>query len=107
VAARLVSPITWVHHLVWLLPALWLLFDRGLAMRRWRLVSLAVGLYVLLCSRLVWQLTGTGWASLPGSAYLYAAVVLLFALPLQSPGPALAAPVHSGRSLVPESVPVG
>jgi alpha-1,2-mannosyltransferase len=45
--ACLISPITWVHHLVWLLPALFLLAGR----RRWRTLA-AAGL--VLSSSLVW-----------------------------------------------------
>jgi alpha-1,2-mannosyltransferase len=73
----LVSPVTWVHHLVWLIPALLLLADRG---RPW----LAGGLYAVLCSRLVWafdrRFGGIG-GFLGSNAYVYASLILLFALP--------------------------
>ncbi|MEU9369620.1 polyprenol phosphomannose-dependent alpha 1,6 mannosyltransferase MptB [Streptomyces avermitilis] len=46
-AACLVSPITWVHHLVWLLPSFAVLCRR-------RLLRLAGALYVVLCSSVVW-----------------------------------------------------
>ena len=36
VVGCLVSPVTWVHHLVWLIPALLLLVDRGFAAGGWR-----------------------------------------------------------------------
>ena len=87
VAGCLVSPVTWVHHLVWTLPALLLLFDRGLAARGWlrssRLV-LVTGLVTLLSSRIIWSyadhFTDTGL--LFSNAYLYATVLLLLALPV-------------------------
>jgi alpha-1,2-mannosyltransferase len=86
----LVSPVTWVHHLVWLMPALLLLFDRGLvAAGRQRQVLLtgAVGLYVLLCSRWVWRygshFSGTG--VLGSNLYLLATMVLLVGLPVGGP----------------------
>lgn len=46
-AACLVSPITWVHHLVWLLPSFAVLLHRG------RPRTAAV-LYAVLCSSVVW-----------------------------------------------------
>ena len=55
----LVSPVTWVHHLVWLLPALILLVDHatvapaGSRRRRGLLAAVVVG-YALLISRIVW-----------------------------------------------------
>jgi alpha-1,2-mannosyltransferase len=82
VAGCLVSPVTWVHHLVWLVPALILLA----ASRR---VLLAAALYLLLCSRLVWAFR-TDFGGLDGflfsNAYVWASLLLLLALPL-SPQP--------------------
>ncbi|MFJ5533090.1 glycosyltransferase 87 family protein [Streptomyces sp. NPDC093261] len=46
-AACLVSPITWVHHLVWLLPSFAVLL-------RARRLRIAAVLYVVLCSSVVW-----------------------------------------------------
>src|SRR5439155_20340183 len=61
VASCLIRPVTWVPHLVWLLPALLLLFDRSLTSRGWRRrsrLALCVGLFALLSSRLVWGFAG-------------------------------------------------
>jgi len=90
VVGCLISPVTWVHHLVWLLPALLLLVDRGFAARGWRrpaLLLLAAGLYVLLCSRMVWYYgPGTDWETfLGGNAYVLASVALLVLLPAGGP----------------------
>jgi alpha-1,2-mannosyltransferase len=82
----LVSPVTWVHHLVWLIPALLLLVDRG---RVW----LAGGLYALLCSRLVWLFDkrfSSFWSYLGSNAYVFASLVLLFAVPPGLPKDAVA-----------------
>ena len=54
----LVSPVTWVHHLVWLIPALILLVDNAMAApagrrRRVLLVAATIG-YAVLISRTVW-----------------------------------------------------
>jgi alpha-1,2-mannosyltransferase len=71
--ACLVSPITWVHHLVWLGPALVLLFEA----RAWGWLALTYG---TLCSRVVWRFNGAhpgGLGLLGADAYLVAAVVLL------------------------------
>ena len=76
--AGLVSPITWVHHLVWLIPAIAVLARAG---RRWAL-GLAVAAYALLCSRLVWRFNGRygGWGELGADTYLLVALVLLGAV---------------------------
>ncbi len=89
VAGCLLSPFTWIHHLVWLLPALLLTVDRallpGVPRRRQRLLlGFAVALYVLLCSRLVWNFAFhfAGWGLLGANAYVYASLALLFLMPL-------------------------
>ncbi len=85
VLAGLVSPITWVHHLVWLIPALALL-----ARRRWPVALVAVVAYAVLCSRVVWHVGPLA------DAYLLVAVGLLVVLlvcgPRDSGRPA--APAH-------------
>src|SRR5256714_4571780 len=86
----LVSPVTWVHHMVWTLPALLLLFDRGLAaggrLRRARL-GLCGALFALLSSRLIWGFADhfTGIGVLMSNAYVLATVMLLVALPIAVP----------------------
>jgi alpha-1,2-mannosyltransferase len=93
IAGCLVSPFTWVHHLVWLLPAIILIVDRSLrdatGRRRVALLAFALGMYVLLSSRLVWQYAFHfgGWGLLGANAYVYASLALLLVLPL-APGPA-------------------
>jgi alpha-1,2-mannosyltransferase len=49
----LISPITWVHHCVWLLPALVRCVDAGLSGRRGYLY-LAGAAYLVMTSRLTW-----------------------------------------------------
>ena len=89
----LISPVTWIHHLVWLLPALLLLVGRGLAAvgapgdgrrRAVRLLVFAGVLDGLLSSRLVWYYSDhfTGWGLLLSNAYVLASVALLAGLPL-------------------------
>ena len=93
VVGCLVSPVTWVHHLVWLLPALILLVDHGLAAppggrRRRRLLGFAGFAYALLVSRFVWI-----WEKHPhgpvafvfGNAYVWVSLALLVALPVSVP----------------------
>jgi alpha-1,2-mannosyltransferase len=110
IAGCLLSPITWVHHLVWVLPAVVLLFDHGLdparpvRQRRW-LLAFAIGVYVLLCSRLVWRFAFhfTDWGLLGANAYVWASVILLVTLPLRPvPAPGAAAPAGEGSA---EGVP--
>src|SRR5205814_8324568 len=90
VVGCLVSPVTRVHHMVWTLPALLLLLERGLVARgrrRWTWLVLAVGLYCLLSSKVIWEYDArfTGIGLFGSNAYLYATVVLLLALPLRAP----------------------
>jgi alpha-1,2-mannosyltransferase len=74
----LISPVTWVHHLVWLLPGLFLLLERAWStedrtLRRQRLGILAA-VFVVLSSSLVWLWWAhpLGWAAFPGSnAYVW------------------------------------
>ena len=88
----LISPFTWVHHLVWLIPALVLLIGNGYAQStregrpRWWL-WLAWLTYALLCSRLIWLL-GThyaGWGVLSGNLYVVLSVFLLIRVPIRRP----------------------
>jgi alpha-1,2-mannosyltransferase len=87
ILACLVSPVTWVHHLVWLLPALFLLLGDALDRRdRRRLVPLAAA-YVVLSSSVVWLWwTGThGWAAMIGSnTYAWISLALLAAVTIMS-----------------------
>jgi len=90
VVGCLISPITWVHHLVWLMPGLFLVLDwawrtedRGL--RRSRLVTLAAGL-VVMSSSLVWAWWADplGWRAFPGSnAYVWVTLAVLVVLTQQ------------------------
>ncbi|MCX4824735.1 glycosyltransferase 87 family protein [Streptomyces sp. NBC_01142] len=89
--ACLISPVTWVHHLVWLFPALAVLIDAGLrsgegSVRRRRLLTWAVAIYVVLCSSVVWLWSwdATGIDGFLGSnTYVWISLGLLLALPLR------------------------
>ncbi|MEU8300800.1 glycosyltransferase 87 family protein [Micromonospora sp. NPDC048909] len=90
ITACLISPITWVHHLVWLVPGLALLAaatlpwpPRERAARR-RLRAGVVG-YLLLSSGLVWVFANNSTGPLGflgGNAYLWVALGMLLALPI-------------------------
>jgi alpha-1,2-mannosyltransferase len=87
VAGSLISPITWTHHLVWLLPALLLLLDQALraaGRRRVALLALATALYAVLCSEVVWHFAShfRGTGLIGSNAYVIASVALLVGLPL-------------------------
>ncbi|MEV7091020.1 glycosyltransferase 87 family protein [Streptomyces sp. NPDC093085] len=88
-AACLVSPVTWVHHLVWLIPALIVLADavfvRPLPGERRRLGrAVWTALYVVLCSSVVWlwrwDSTGPD-AVLGANAYVWITLGLLLVAP--------------------------
>jgi len=84
--ANLVSPVSWMHHLVWLVPALGLLVADGRNRRR---VVVALGLLVLLWARLPYvgqHLVDHGAPALLSepvrNAYGLVCLGLLLALPL-------------------------
>ncbi|WP_306416144.1 glycosyltransferase family 87 protein [Micromonospora okii] len=87
----LVSPVTWVHHLVWLLPGLILLVDNGMAAparsgRRRLLLAAAIVGYGLLTSRIVWawEKDFTGVDGFLGSnTYVWISLALLLFLPVR------------------------
>ena len=82
----LVSPVTWVHHLVWLIPALILLVDAAVRTRRLAPLLLAAVAYGVLCSRAVWLwFDGRihGFDGFLGSnAYVLTSLALLVFLPV-------------------------
>ncbi|GIF71469.1 glycosyltransferase 87 family protein [Asanoa siamensis] len=94
VATCLISPVTWVHHLVWLLPALYLAWRTGRA--RW----LVVASYVLLCTSAVWLWSDGGpslGAVLGANLYVWIALGLLALLPI-TPAPVdPRSPAREGR----------
>ena len=92
IVGGLLSPVTWVHHLVWLLPALILLVDAALrapagSPRRRGLLIFAGVAYAVLCSRLVWAWEG-GFGGIGGflgsNAYVFVSLALLLFLPTRS-----------------------
>jgi alpha-1,2-mannosyltransferase len=101
VIACLISPISWVHHLVWLIPGLFLLIDRALSApareRRWRLAVLFAG-FVVMSSSVVWLWWAHphGWAAFPGSnTYVWLSIAVLIALTAK---PAVISREAGGRS---------
>ncbi|ROR33939.1 glycosyltransferase 87 family protein [Kitasatospora cineracea] len=88
IACCLVSPITWVHHLVWMLPALVVLADAALdrTRRRRTLLTLCWLLQLVLSSGMVWLWRPDGrdlGTLFGGSAYVLATLGLLLALPIR------------------------
>jgi alpha-1,2-mannosyltransferase len=90
----LVSPVTWVHHLVWLIPALILLVDNAMAAparsrRRGLLLAAAVVAYGFLISRIVWawekDFTGLD-GFLFSNTYVWISLGLLLGLPIRPGG---------------------
>ncbi len=91
IAGCLLSPFTWVHHLVWIMPAFPLLVDDALApstgrRRRNTLLAVAIVGYGVLCSRLVWPFDrhhDSMWQQLGSDAYALVCLVLLCCLPVR------------------------
>jgi alpha-1,2-mannosyltransferase len=117
VVGCMVSPITWIHHLVWVLPAIVVLFDyatdRSLDPRRRRNLAIAFGFaFALLCSRTPWAFHAKfdGLGLIASNAYILLMIGLLFALPIREPadtGTGQARSSDPGRSTGPavEDVP--
>ncbi|RKE22912.1 glycosyltransferase 87 family protein [Streptomyces sp. TLI_171] len=107
-ACCLVSPITWVHHLVWMLPGLVVLADAVLNVRRTarrRVLLTATWLIQLVvCSGMVWLWRPDGRSLgtlLGGSAYVLVTVALLIAMPIrQRPEEPAAEPASVARTAV-------
>jgi alpha-1,2-mannosyltransferase len=81
VIACLISPITWVHHLVWIIPALFLLLAASMGDRR-RLAVMGAG-FILMSSSIVWLWWAHphGWAAFPGSnTYVWLSLAVLLTL---------------------------
>jgi alpha-1,2-mannosyltransferase len=93
VVSCLISPITWVYSLVWLIPAIAVLADRAaerdVSARR-RIVVLAglLGAYGLLCSHLVWRPDHGPVGFLTSNLYVLVSLALLIGLPLRRREPA-------------------
>ncbi len=111
-AACLISPVTWVHHLVWAVPALILLYAAGLREpapdRRRRLLWSAAAAHVVLCSSVVWLWSGhhTGPDGfLGGSLYVWITLGLLAFLPLRTPPPHVHRPAAVESITVPAARP--
>jgi alpha-1,2-mannosyltransferase len=99
VTCCLVSPVTWVHHLVWLLPALFLLLRVH--------VGAAAAIYVVMCSSVVWLwLNGPhGWIGIVGSSgYVWVSVVLLLLVPISARAPAPDNPTKIAATASPTSM---
>ncbi|WP_305789316.1 glycosyltransferase 87 family protein [Symbioplanes lichenis] len=81
----LLSPVTWVHHSVWLLPALVRCVMSG---RRWAWAG--AGIFVVLSARTLWLWDGGNRPPLyavGSNLYVLAGLVLLVALPLRDDAP--------------------
>jgi alpha-1,2-mannosyltransferase len=87
IVACLVSPITWVHHLVWLLPALFLLLGDALDRRDPRRLAALAAVCIVLSSSVVW-LWWAGphdWVAAIGSnTYVWISIGLLAAVPVSA-----------------------
>jgi alpha-1,2-mannosyltransferase len=86
----LISPVTWVHHCVWLIPAIVRCVDAGLSARAHRnLLYLGGSAYLLMTSRLLWV-----WEKRPrppleligGNLYFWFSLALLACTPLDAGG---------------------
>jgi alpha-1,2-mannosyltransferase len=81
----LISPVTWVHHCVWLLPAIVRCVDAGLSSANRKPLYLGGAAYLLMTSRLLWV-----WEKRPrppleligGNLYVWFSLALLAWLPI-------------------------
>ncbi|MFE9017563.1 glycosyltransferase 87 family protein [Streptomyces sp. NPDC007808] len=100
--ASLISPITWVHHLVWLLPSLAVLVRAG---RPW----VAGALYAVLCTSVVWLWfdDASGVDGFVGSnIYVWITLGLLLRLPVAQSCSARSTPLpRSTSEVAPAPIP--
>jgi alpha-1,2-mannosyltransferase len=100
-AACLVSPVTWVHHLVWLLPSFAVLIRAGR-------LRVAGALYAVLCTSVVWlwfdDASGVD-GFLGGNAYAWITLGLLLWLPVGQSRPGLRTGSRSTRTTTAAPVP--
>ncbi|WP_189310616.1 glycosyltransferase family 87 protein [Streptomyces brasiliensis] len=99
--ACLVSPITWVHHLVWLLPSFAVLARAGYP-------RVAGALYAVLCTSVVWLWfeDASGVDGFLGSnTYTWITLGLLFWLPVGQPRADRAALTRSASATAPAPSP--
>jgi alpha-1,2-mannosyltransferase len=86
VVGCLISPVTWVHHLVWVGPAIVLVLDNALANRSRKLFLFALISFGLLCSRIVWSFADN-WGNVPfwllSNTYVWVSIALLVGLPIR------------------------
>ncbi|MGW1953202.1 glycosyltransferase 87 family protein [Streptomyces sp. NPDC001920] len=101
-AACLISPITWVHHLVWLLPSFAVLVRAG---RPW----VAGALYAVLCTSVVWLWfdDASGADGFVGSnIYVWITLGLLLRLPVAQSCSARSTPLpRSTSDVAPAPIP--
>jgi alpha-1,2-mannosyltransferase len=92
----LISPVTWVHHLVWVGPAILLLLDNATVARTTRrrvwLTAFMILSAGILCSHIVWSYelnwhTPVKWFL--ANLYVWVTVALLIGLPIRRPVPAV------------------
>jgi len=102
----LVSPITWVHHLVWTLPAFIVLIDHAVhpaadRRRRYRLMAAAVVVYLVMSSQIVWHFKyHFGGLGIVGSnACVLVMLALLVGLPVREPSASSSSPPGSRRPI--------
>lgn len=89
--AGLVSPISWVHHLFWVVPACVILVDVALLLRRFRPALAAVAIYIVAVSHVIdnnWRHGGQHYAHgvlgvLIENTYVIITVLLLLFLPFR------------------------
>jgi alpha-1,2-mannosyltransferase len=93
----MISPISWIHHLVWVLPSIVVLFDyandKSIDPRRRRNFAILFGFsFALLCSRTPWAFHEKfdGLGLIGSNAYILLMIGLLVGLPIREPAEASA-----------------
>ena len=107
----LVSPITWINHLVWVAPAIVILLDHASDAARDKrerraFLTFAILVFGIMSSRLVWAFHKHfhDFGVLGSNAYALILVILLFTLPIRTAVPGSSQVPGSARPTV-ENVP--
>ncbi|WP_436522338.1 glycosyltransferase 87 family protein [Actinoplanes sp. HUAS TT8] len=83
----LISPVTWIHHCVWLIPALIRCVELGWRTPKRKPAWLAIGAYVLMTSHLAWIYENPPRPALyilGGNLYVLLSLALLFWTPVST-----------------------
>ncbi len=109
----LISPISWTHHLYWMVPALVLLVAAAAERRNWWYLFVAACTWAAVSGSLIWAYNhgpgehhSDGWVGVLGeNAYILLTVLLLATVPARDRAAAPVSPAGATRAPAPAGAP--